>query len=65
MERAHYATAVPSSSTIWPGIASRVTPSIVVVGATPRRGPVVKGRYLRIRPWYEADAQGAPGKREA
>jgi hypothetical protein len=25
---------VPSSSTIWPGIASRVTPSIVVVGAT-------------------------------
>lgn len=31
----HYATAVPSSSTIWPGIASRVTPSIVVVGATP------------------------------
>ena len=30
-----YATAVPSSSTIWPGIASLVTPSIVVVGATP------------------------------
>ena len=30
-----YATAVPSSSTIWPGIARRVTPSIVVVGATP------------------------------
>jgi len=25
----------PSSSTIWPGTASRVTPSIVVVGATP------------------------------
>jgi hypothetical protein len=33
--RSHHATAVPSSSTIWPGIASRVTPSIVVVGATP------------------------------
>lgn len=31
----HHATAVPSSSTIWPGIASRVTSSIVVVGATP------------------------------
>jgi len=28
-------TAVPSSSTSWPGIASRVTPSIVVAGATP------------------------------
>jgi len=33
--RSLHATAVPSSSTIWPGIASRVTPSIVVVGATP------------------------------
>lgn len=36
----HHATAVPSSSTIWPGIARRVTPSIVVVGETwaaPRR----------------------------
>jgi hypothetical protein len=32
--RSHHATAVPSSSTIWPGIARRVTPSIVVVGAT-------------------------------
>lgn len=31
----HHATAVPSSSTIRTGIASRVTPSIVVVGATP------------------------------
>lgn len=30
-----YATAVPSSSTICPGTARRVTPSIVVVGATP------------------------------
>lgn len=30
----HHATAVPSSSTIWPGIARRVTPSMVVVGAT-------------------------------
>lgn len=30
-----HATAVPSSSTISSGIASRVTPSIVVVGATP------------------------------
>lgn len=33
--RPHHATAVPSSSTIRVGIASRVTPSIVVVGATP------------------------------
>jgi hypothetical protein len=33
--RSHHATAVPSSSTIKVGIASRVTPSIVVVGATP------------------------------
>lgn len=32
---AGYATAVPSSSTIWPGTARRVTPSIVVVGETP------------------------------
>lgn len=32
--RSHHATAVPSSSTIRVGIASRVTPSIVVVGAT-------------------------------
>ena len=32
--KSHHATAVPSSSTIWPGTASRVTPSIVVVGAT-------------------------------
>ena len=32
---ARHATAVPSSSTIWPGTASRVTPSIVVGGATP------------------------------
>lgn len=29
-----HATAVPSSSTSWPGIASRVTPSMVVGGAT-------------------------------
>lgn len=35
LSRSHHATAVPSSSTIWPGIASRVTPSIVVAGATP------------------------------
>lgn len=33
--RAHHATAVPSSSTIRVGIASRATPSIVVAGATP------------------------------
>lgn len=33
--RSHQATAVPSSSTIRSGIASRVTPSIVVAGATP------------------------------
>lgn len=33
--RSHHATAVPSSSTIRSGIASRVTPSIVVDGATP------------------------------
>ncbi len=33
--RSHYETAVPSSSTIRSGIASRVTPSSVVVGATP------------------------------
>ena len=33
--RSHHATAVPSSSTIRPGTTSRVTPSIVVVGATP------------------------------
>ncbi len=32
---AHHATAVPSSSTIRSGIASRATPSIVVAGATP------------------------------
>ena len=30
----NYAIAVPSSSTICPEIASRLTPSIVVVGAT-------------------------------
>lgn len=33
--RTRQATAVPSSSTISPGIASRVTPSIVLAGATP------------------------------
>lgn len=32
--RSHHATAVPSSSTIRVGIASRATPSIVVAGAT-------------------------------
>lgn len=34
-DKPRYATAVPSSSTIWPGIASLVTSTIVVVGATP------------------------------
>ena len=33
-EHGRHATAVPSSSTSWPGTASRVTPSIVVDGAT-------------------------------
>lgn len=33
--RAQPSTAVASSSTSWPGIARRVTPSIVVAGATP------------------------------
>lgn len=32
--RWHHATAVPSSSTSWPGIANRVTPRTVVAGAT-------------------------------
>lgn len=31
----HHATAVPSNSIIWPGIASRTTPSIVVDGMAP------------------------------
>lgn len=34
--RWHHSTAVPSSSTIRVGIASRVTPSIVVAGVTPK-----------------------------
>lgn len=33
--RPRHATAVPSSSTSWPGTASRVTPSMVLAGATP------------------------------